>query len=233
MFRILKQQAALLNTPQWKHMYLLLYWIVYLVGFQIIEHINFSEYHILHCSLDDIIPFNEYFVIPYVYWFLYMGTMAVYTVFFDKDAFAYYMKMVIVTSLVAMTTYCIYPNGLELRPGNFERDNIFTRFVAFIYSFDTSTNVCPSLHVSGTLLTLFTSRRCDKFDRPAYKVYFSVTAILICMSTVFLKQHSVIDVFWGLVSALAADFAVNYKQLKIKLDSYKRVGDSSLDKLNN
>ena len=50
------------------HCYLLGYWIFYLLYFELLEHLITPRY-ILHSAVDDMIPFNEYFVIPYVMWF--------------------------------------------------------------------------------------------------------------------------------------------------------------------
>ncbi len=181
--------------------------------FQCVEHFVVTDYTILHSTLDNYIPFNEFFVVPYLYWFVFMGAMVVYTLFNDKDCFIYYMKMIIFISVTACLVYIIYPNGLNLRPQAFARDNIFTKAVSLIYSFDTPINVCPSLHVSGTLVTLFASRKCKKLDNFNCKIYFVFWTVAICASTVFLKQHSVIDVFWGVVQALAAELVINTNRI--------------------
>mgnify|MGYP000388149172 CR=1 FL=1 len=45
----------------------------------------------------------------------------------------------------------IFPNGQDLRPVVFERDNVFVDMVRMLYRADTCTNVFPSLHVFNTL----------------------------------------------------------------------------------
>ena len=71
----------------------------------------------------------------------------------------------------------VFPNGLNLRPEVFTRDNFCIELVKRIYQTDTPTNVLPSLHVYNSL------------------------SILIIMSTMFLKQHSVVDVVAACVMA--------------------------------
>ena len=51
--------------------------------------------------------------------------------------------------------YVIYPNGQELRVTSFENPNLLTDFVQYLYSCDTNTNVCPSLHVIGSFAAVF------------------------------------------------------------------------------
>ena len=71
-----------------------------------------------------------------------------------------------------------------------------------IWKADASVNVCPSIHCqsSACMALAFTNSRLAK-DRPALKVLAWVWAALICASTVFTKQHSIIDVVCGLAVA--------------------------------
>ena len=54
------------------HIWILGYGFIYLPWFMHLEKTVTSNYHIMHSSLDDMIPFNEYFVIPYLLWFAYV-----------------------------------------------------------------------------------------------------------------------------------------------------------------
>ena len=200
-----------LNTPEYRHLWLLLFWIVYLVVFQALEHrvLPDSQYHYIHCVLDDIIPFCEYFVVPYLYWFVFMIGMSAYCVFCDKECFIYYMKLIMITSTIACIAYFVYPTALNLRPHEFARSNVFTKIVSMIYAFDTSTNVCPSMHVTGTLSTLLASFRAKRMKSFGARAFMTVSAIAICVSTVYMKQHSLIDVVWGTAVTAFAYIAVN------------------------
>jgi len=72
------------------------------------------------------------------------------------------------------------------------------------YDFDTSTNVCPSLHVMGAMAVYFASRDIPRFKSSAWSGFFIISTVLICLSTVFLKQHSIVDVFAALPIAFWA-----------------------------
>ena len=66
------------------------FWIVgymcfYLLGFYILEHAGHRHYHVIHSFLDDMIPFCEVFVIPYVLWFVYMAVGIVWFIFWCRD----------------------------------------------------------------------------------------------------------------------------------------------------
>ena len=188
-----------LNRNEYKHLKLLLYWPLYGLLFMFVERFyQVDNYITMYTPIDDMIPFCEWFVIPYLFWFVYLIGMHAYTLLYDIDAFKKMMKFIIITYSVTIIIYLLWPTCQQLRPVTFERDNILTRFMAGFYKFDTNTNVCPSIHVIGSLAVLFTSYHCKGTESIRWKTAFTVVGILICASTVFLKQHSILDVLAAL-----------------------------------
>ena len=194
-----------ISTPEYNHLKLLLYWPVFLLFFLYVERLSSTAvYHPMHCALDDLIPFCEYFLIPYLFWFVYLVGMHIYTLLYDIDAFRLLMGFIIVSYSLSMVIYLLFPTCQEMRPVEFPRDNPFTRFLYYFYQFDTNTNVCPSLHVVGSVAVWLTSCRVSRFQTSGWKFAFGVAAILICLSTMFLKQHSVLDVLAAIPICLVA-----------------------------
>lgn len=155
------------------------------------------DYNVIHCAFDDMVPFCEYFIIPYYFWFLFVGLAAVWF-FFKSQGECIRMGFFLIFGItIAVICFAAYPNGLnDPRPDVFPRDNFCTDLVKMLYSSDTSTNVLPSLHVLNTLIVIiavFESRTFGKFHNPM-KIIVSVIGVLIVLSTMFLKQHSVYDV---------------------------------------
>ena len=184
-----------LNTPEFSHLKYLIFWPIFGLMFFIVERLWIREYYYpIYCSLDDVIPFCEYFLIPYLFWFIFLVGTHIYTLLFDIEAFKKLMRFIIMTYSFAMLIYIIFPNCQELRPGIFERDNIFTRFMSEFYQFDTNTNVFPSIHVIGSVAVMLCAWDSRHFSTPGWKIVFGVIAGLISISTVFLKQHSVLDI---------------------------------------
>ena len=68
---------------QYRHALAFLYLPLYLVCFFYLENRNTKNYHVIKLNLDDLIPFNEWFVIPYMYWFVFITGMFVYTMLYD------------------------------------------------------------------------------------------------------------------------------------------------------
>ena len=112
-----------------------------------------------------------------------------------------------ITQAVAMAAYIIFPSVQLLRPERFARDNLLTRLMAFIYAFDTPTGVCPSLHVAYSLgiATVWYHRR---QSGAAWKAFMVLSAVAISLSTAFVKQHSVVDIFAALPVCLYAEYLV-------------------------
>jgi len=196
-----------LGTEEFRHLKLLVFWPVFLLLFLYVERLSpVEQYYPVHCTLDEYIPFCEYFIIPYLFWFIYLIGMHLYTLLNDIEAFRKLMKFIIISYSIGMAIYLIFPTCQNLRPVSFERDNSFTRFLYHFYNFDTNTNVCPSLHVVGSVAVWCTSLRIERFRTFAWKLFFGLTAIMICASTLFLKQHSVIDVVAAIPVCIIAYF---------------------------
>ena len=130
-----------LNTPEFSHIKLLLFWPVFGLAFLALERFRpHAAYHVMHCALDDAIPFSEWALIPYLLWFVYLIGALAYTFFQDVPAFRRMMRFVIVTYTAATVVYFIYPTQQLLRPEAFAHDNALTRL--FAYEADSD----PTLH---------------------------------------------------------------------------------------
>ena len=203
-----KLRPSNITSPEFRHLLLLLYWPIYGLTFLILERGLTLNYHPVEAALDAKIPFCEYFVPAYYFWFVFLIGMHFYTGLFDVPAFKKLMYFIMITYTITSVIYIIYPTKQELRPTEFAGDNIFVTVINGLYNFDTNTNVCPSLHVIGSFAVLFTSWHCKRFRSFWWQLGFISATVLICLSTVFLKQHSVVDIWVALaVCAVAYPFA--------------------------
>ena len=194
-----------INLPQYRHLWLLLFWPVYWLRYPLIEAINPPERCFpIACALDEAIPFCEFFLIPYALWMCCMLAMAAYTLFYDVESFKKYSKFLILTFSASTIIYLIWPTCQNLRPETFARDNLFTKIVAVLYSIDTNTNVCPSEHVIGSIAFLAAAFHTKSLRSPGMLTAITVMALATSLSTVFLKQHSFVDVVAALPVCLIA-----------------------------
>lgn len=208
-----------LCSEEFRHVWLLLFWPAFGIVFALLERGGVTaNFHAVRCALDDMIPFCEYFLVFYLYWFIFLPFMLAYTFLFDVPAFKRMMYFIMSTYLVTVTVYFIYPTAQYLRPESFARDNVFTRFLTWFYSYDTCTNVCPSIHVIGSFAAMNAAWDTPRFKTPGWRWFFALSAVMISVSTLFVKQHSVLDVLWALpLCAAAALFVYRpWKSLKFK-----------------
>ncbi len=210
-----------INEPQFSHLKLLGGWIIYFALYFLTENLIPAEKcHPMHNFIDDLIPFNEIFLIPYVFWYALIVISLLYFAFYHVEGFKNLQKFIIITQMVAMVAYILYPTRQDLRPLVFPRDNLLTDGVAFLYSFDTNTGVCPSLHV-GYSLGIASVWLKEKSARWPWKTFVVIAVVLICLSTMFIKQHSAVDVLWALPLGLLAEVLVFGKYWRDKLKMSK------------
>lgn len=205
-----KLRPSNITSPEFSHLLLLLFWLVFGIAFTLVEVLRPLEACVsVWCALDDRIPFHEGFFIPYMFWFVFLVGMNAYLALWEPKVFRRFMYFVMFTYTFTILVYIIYPTCQNLRPESFPRDNFLTRFAAGFYDFDTNTNVCPSLHVIGSYAVAVGAWDSRRFKAPGWKIAYFAVATLISVSTVFVKQHSVIDVI-AAVAVCAVGYVLVY-----------------------
>ena len=201
-----------LNEPQFSHLKLLGGWIGYFILYFLTENlIPVERCTPIHSPLDDLIPFCEGFVVFYVSWYALIVVCLLIFMLYDVQSFRDLSGFIIITQVVAMIIYILWPSRQDLRPLVFERHNFFTWFLGIIYGFDTSTGVCPSLHVAYSI-GIGSVWLKKKDASPVWKAILVVWLVLICASVVFVKQHSIVDVFAALPLGLLAELIIYRKR---------------------
>lgn len=188
-----------------KYCLILLYWPFHSLWYELLRIFNPDDTDVLmiESALDDKIPFCEWFVIPYYTWYVCIALTLLYPLFKSKREFLRANTLLIGCMVLPMVFCTFCPNGIDvsLRP-DFEtlgRENIATKLVEFIYLVDTPPrNVMPSMHVSvswGMFFAVLQSKVMCK--KTVWKILAGVWCVMISLSTVFVKQHSILDVFAG------------------------------------
>ena len=189
-----KFRISAINDPKYEHLKLLSGWLIYFALYFITENlIPVSACHVVHSAVDDMIPFNEYFLIFYCSWYALIVVSLGYFLLYDIQKFKELQVFIMITQAIAMAVYIIYPSVQMMRPDVMPNSSFLCDLMSFIYAFDTPTGVCPSLHVAyslgiGTVWCKY--GRAPKW----WKAVVVLQVILICLSVMFVKQHSFIDV---------------------------------------
>lgn len=158
-------------------------------------------------ALDAWIPFCAPCIIPYLLWFPGLALTGLWLLLKDGAGFRRYMLYLVFAYSTAALVYTVFPNGQDLRPDLSGAEGFFEKLTAFVYSADTNTNVCPSLHVIGGMSVMFAvrgSKRAGQWMKLSAVLFF----IIVSASTVFVKQHAVLDVAAGLAVGVFLYFFV-------------------------
>lgn len=178
---------------------MLIYGIFYLVAFFWLEGRE-TTIHLIKSGWDLKIPFCEYFVIPYFLWFVQMAAAFIYFLFYcvdDGESRRFCLSFCSGMTIFLVVSY-FYPTGHELRP-QLEGDSIFIMLVKFLYQIDTPTNILPSMHVYVTVANSIAFCRQENLRRrQGFTAGLLICSALIIASTLFLKQHSIVDVVCAL-----------------------------------
>ena len=178
----------------------LLYLAAYLAVFFLLERRHVVPF-ILHTSFDNLIPFCSAFVIPYFAWYAYVAaTVLFFTLFVENETeFSRLATTLFIGNTLFLFISFVFPNGHLLRPVLTGNDPL-TELVRLLYSIDTSTNILPSMHVFNAIACCIAIHHNKALRRKPCLILFSnILTVLIVLSTMFLKQHTVLDVLFSLV----------------------------------
>lgn len=205
-----------IKSKEFRHLFLLSGWIAYFLLYFLTENLIPAEKcYPVWCRLDDIVPFNELFVIPYVGWYVLIVISLGYFLLYNVENFKGLQTYIMITQGLAMVCYILWPTRQDLRPAEFPRENVLTWIMGLIYSADTNTGVCPSLHVAYSL-GIASAWLKEKSARWYVKTIVVIFVLLVCLSVAFTKQHSVVDIFAALPVCLVAEVFAFRKYYKSK-----------------
>lgn len=152
--------------------------------------------HSLRTPLDDAIPVVPMFIIPYLSYFLYL-VMTLFALAVQRDARALQVMLgaAALTLLISDLTYLTFQTYVT-RPA-IMGDNLFLRLIADVYGNDQPFNDFPSGHTSLSTVCAIAWWRTHYRIRPVMVLW----SVLIVLSTVFVKQHYVLDIVGGVIVA--------------------------------
>jgi membrane-associated phospholipid phosphatase len=159
----------------------------------------------LHTALDSAIPVIPVFVIPYnsLQPYIY-ATLILFLLFRTK----YFQSAALAMITVWMISYGFYYflQSEVIRPVLTGTD-VFSKMVMAVYNGDNAFNDFPSLHTSLSTILAIHWMRVNK----TLGIILSIWTALIVAATLFIKQHYIADMIFGLALA----FGLSYLYLKI------------------
>ncbi|MGE5426010.1 MAG: phosphatase PAP2 family protein [Bacillota bacterium] len=135
------------------------------------------------------IAMNEYWMIPYVSWALYIAVFCLFIRRRAKEFIQFATILVVIHALI----FLIYP--VEF-PREYNVDSL-SKINSFLLSCDNPQNCFPSLHVSLIFLTILSAPLLGISHKMRY--LFIIWGTVIMISVIFVKQHYVIDALGGIL----------------------------------
>ena len=148
----------------------------------------------LTTDLDKSIPLIKVFIIPYMSLWFFLGFCYVYLCFKNRKVYYKIMIALILCYVVAFTTYYFFQTTVP-RPVVTGSD-IFSKLIIFTYNSDKPFNCFPSIHVITAYLAVKGINATD--TRKSIKIPVNIIGFLIIISTEFVKQHVIMDIFFGM-----------------------------------
>lgn len=158
----------------------------------------FQPYQIvLNNNLDDKIPFIPEFIYFYILWYLLLFLVPLLVLKYSKKNFNNYILTSISFITIEFLLFVAFPTTINRY--QFDVNNLSTFLVDLIYKSDTPVyNLFPSGHCAYAFLfvTLVLDTKNIKINT---KFFISIISLLIILSTLFIKQHVLIDVIGALI----------------------------------
>ncbi|WP_079509192.1 phosphatase PAP2 family protein [Mesobacillus jeotgali] len=174
---------------------------------------NPREAVILSTDLDRLIPFLPIFIIPYIIWYAFIFGYLIYFWYKDVGIYLKTLSMIVVGELICFAIYFFFQTTVP-RP-ELAGQGIFIDLVEMIYSHDQPYNAFPSIHVLTTFAIILGNIHIQN-KHIIHRILVPVLGSLIIISTLFVKQHYILDMFAS-VFMISFIYGIVFEVLEFKL----------------
>ncbi len=176
--------------------------IVFTAGFLLFQAVAYfgiekfeKNLHDVEREIDGKIPVIPWFSVIYATWFPAIAIFPLILFYADRDTYMVYMAAMFLDLLLSCITYYVYPTTF-VRP---KTDSWMLKLVYFMSY--RQVNCMPSLHCSMSYVIIIACIAAEGLSGAVIGI-FILDALLIPVSTLFTKQHVVIDVVTAVPYAL-------------------------------
>lgn len=196
--------------------------LVYEASRFIIDVFNMKIYIPKIDSIDNYIPLITIFIIPYIYSYIYWIIAPAIAINVDMKHFLNIIFSYIMTNIIGFIIFVSYPTMINRSLEGFypnEINNVLDWLLKLIYDSDGKYyGYClfPSMHCMTTTICFFATFRKNEINL-GFRVFEFIMAILIFLSTVFIKQHYIADMIFGILIASIVWLIINKFNFGYKL----------------
>ena len=199
----------------------------------LLNHCN-ERVHMLVTVFDKSIPFQPLFIVPYIAWFGFLFIALILFLYQDYKLYIFSIISIILGLLISFIIYSLFQTTVP-RP-EILGDDISSQLTKFIYTLDNPYNAFPSIHVLTSYI-IFLGCQQTKGHFPKISLVIQGETILVIFATLFLKQHTLLDILGGLMLGGGLFKAVTWfegvfyytikklvsKELKVKQDANEHI----------
>lgn len=189
------------SRKEWLNDTLLLALVVVVSCMYFMLNVPHISVNVLRTFIDDQIPRVSFFSIIYLAFLPWFWGVVIYS-WFNNRFFRQLAFSVILVNLIAFIIYLFFQTYVPRE--SIINSDFLSGVLQFIYSHDRPYNAFPSLHValSSVVATYFVN------IKSKWSWAFVATALLISISTLFVKQHFIVDVLSGATLGVAVTWSV-------------------------
>ncbi|MEQ8197713.1 MAG: phosphatase PAP2 family protein [Clostridiaceae bacterium] len=182
----------------------------------------------LATGIDRSIPFLKIFVIPYWSWYVFIVAGTVFLLIKDKRSYFMAVYSLCIGTAVSYIIYMFFQTTI-VRP-EVAGNDFLSELLRYTYNNDKPYNCFPSLHVYTTLVLGYYIYKLENI-RSFQRGVTVVLAAAIILSTLFIKQHLVADVFGSFGLCYFIVTSINILEEKIWTSESEKRSSGVMEKL--
>ena len=168
--------------------------MILIIFYKLLNNGNGNIYSLI-TSLDKTIPFLKIFILPYITWYGYVAIGLIYLCMKNRKT---YFTALISLNIGIVVCYIIYALFQTTVPRPVVNDtDVLSVLVNIIYKYDNPFNCFPSMHVTTTYIILKGIKHTE--NKITTRFAFKIIGVLIIISTLFVKQHVILDLAIGML----------------------------------
>lgn len=177
------------------------------------------KHHNIASALDNRIPFIPQFLIIYVSCYLFWIVNYILIARQDKERCYQFFTADFLSRIICLIFFVVFPTT-NIRP-NVAGPGFWNLGMRILYTLDTPVNLFPSIHCLVSWFCYIGLRRDDRVPL-WYRRFSCIAAVSVFLSTLFVKQHVLIDVAGAVI---LAELCQRLGRLPVLWKTYGRIFD--------
>jgi len=175
--------------------FLLAFVLIWLAFYFALEFYTSKKISFISLDLpyENLIPQIPFFFI--IYLLAYPVALLPFILFNEKKILKRILTAYLLITLISSVIYIFFPTEITRLPLNLE--NFYDKLLFYFRKIDTNQNLFPSFHAGLVFLSTFI---CNLKYKKLGKILYLLSFIIV-LSTLFIKQHYILDLIFGFLLA--------------------------------